>query len=247
MKTKNKSLLLLLSLLTLCMAAQSQSWEYVNVKQYRVKDIDAFQKYMKHSFPYFNKSQRAPVVSRVAGTSESGWIYTSTYFANYDQFANYLKAWPNEWEQYSKSPGNLAQDLAANLETGVDDILWKLNKELSVIPEGYDPSKTPWRKIYMITIKPGMMPEYVATWKKIIELNKILGTSFAIFVLNAVHGAPNNTLLISQPAESASAHYTAVSNRQKARQANPEITSLYKKISSLSSSTVIDHVTAIPY
>lgn len=244
---KTKSFLLFLGMLIFAASVYAQSWEFVNLRQFRVKDVEAFQKFVKHAYPHFNKGKLAPAVDRLAATSESGRVYTATYFANLDQYNTYAKEWANEWALYSKSPGNLVQEFTSNLDTGIDEVLWKLNKEMTVRPEGFDPTKNPWRKLLFITIKPGKEEEYLATWLKIKEMHKTLGISYAIFVFTVSHGAPGNTLFVSIPAENALAHYTATANRSKIVQGNPEFTALYKKLKSLASHVLIDQITTIPY
>lgn len=242
MKTAATCLLLLVSL-----TAMAQTWEYINLRQFRVKDTDVLKAFVKHAYPYFNKNTRIPVVNRTAATGESGRIYAVTYFANLDQFNTFLKERSANWDDYAKSPGNLAQSQIDNGEGGVDDVLWKLDKDMSTVPAGFDASKMPWRKLFFITVKAGMMPEFIATRKKIIEADKKLGLDYPVYYLTASYGAPTNMVLISVPAANAMEFYTAAAARTKTREANAEVQALWKKFRTLSSNTLIDQVTMIPY
>ncbi len=227
--------------------AAAQTWEYVNLRQFRVKDTDALKAFVKHAYPYFNKSTRIPVVNRVAATGESGRIYTATYFANMDQYFTFMKERSNNWDDYAKSPGNLAQSQIENTDGGTDDVLWKLDKDMSNIPAGVDPSKLPWRKLLFVTVKSGMMADFVATRKKIIEADKKLGLDFPVYFMTVAYGAPSNMVLISIPAANAVEFYTAAAARTKAREANAEVQALWKKLASMGSNSLIDQITMIPY
>lgn len=239
---------ILLCILGLCSTAvMAQNWEYINLRQYRAKDDDAVQAFVKHAYPYFAKSKRVPAVNRLAASSESGRYYAVTFFADYDQFITFLKERGNDWDEYSKSPGNLAKSITDNVEGGVDDVLWKLERDQSSTPAGTDPSKMMWRKLHFVTVRAGMMVDFLASWKKVMELEKMAGIAFPVYVLTAVYGAPNNMVLVSLPAANAAEYYTALATRQKMRQGNPEIAALRKKIGSMSSGSLIDQLTMIPY
>jgi hypothetical protein len=118
---------------------------------------------------------------------------------------------------------------------------------MSNTPAGVDVSKMPWRKLFFITIKTGMMAEFIATRKKIIEADKKLGLDYPVYYLTASYGAPTNMVLISVPAANAMEFYTAAAARTKTREANAEVQALWNKFRTLSSNTLIDQVTMIPY
>ncbi len=225
----------------------AQAWEYVNLRQYRAKDNDLVQAFVKHAYPFFNKSKRVTAVNRISATGESGRIYAATYFATYDQFSTFLKERGNDWDEYSKTPGNFAQAQADNVEGATDDVLWKLEKDQSNIPAGFDPSKVAWRKLLFLTVKSGMMPEYLATYKKVIEAEKKAGINYPFYLFTVAYGAPSTTVLVSLPAANPLEYYTALAARQKLREANPEITAMRKKLGAMTSNTLIDQITMIPY
>lgn len=225
----------------------AQNFEYINLRQFRNKSNDDFAAFVKHAYPYFNKSAKIPAMNRLAGTGESGRSYSATYFANYDQFTSWAKEFGNVFEEYSKTPGNMAQKQMDNVEGGIDDVLWQVNKDMSNAPAGIDVSKMNWRKLFFVTVKSGMMDEFVATRKKLIEADKKLGISYPVLYLTAAYGAPSNLVLISVPAANAQEFYTAAAARVKLRDASPEATELWKKFRTLSSNTLIDQVTMIPY
>lgn len=245
MITKSKIIFLLLFLA--CYSAMAQPWEYVNLRQYRVKDMDVLTAFVKHAYPFFNQNKRVATAGRFASSGESGRIYSATYFTSMDQFSNFLKERGNVWDEYSKSTGSLAQSQDDNTDGGVADVLWHLNKELSSIPTGYDGTKMMWRKLNFVTVKSGMMAEYVAMMKKVIEAEKKAGLNYTALIFDVVYGAPTNTLLLSLPSTSAIEYYTALAARQKVREANPEILVMRRKMSAMTSNTLIDQVTTIQY
>lgn len=247
MKDVRKSLFTLCLALIACTAAVAQSWEYVNLRQFRVKDPDAFKAFVKHAYPFFNKNTRMPVVNRAAATGESGRMYAVTYFATLDQFNTFLKERGNNWDEYAKSPGNLAQSQIDNSDGGVDDVLWKLDKDMSNVPAGVDVSKLPWRKLYFLTVKPGMMDDFIAARKQIKEADKKLGIDYTVLYMTVAYGAPTNMVLISLPATNAVEFYTAAAARAKAREGNAEWQALWKKFGGMSSNALIDQTTMIPY
>lgn len=245
MKTKSKIVLSLL--LLICTASMAQTWEYVNLRQYRVKDMDVLTAFVKNAYPYFNQNSRVTTAGRFAASGESGRIYAATYFTTMDQFTNFLKERNNVWDEYAKSAGNLAQSQIDNTDGGTVDVLWHLNKDLSNIPTGYDGSKMTWRKLHFVTIKPGMMNEYEALMKKVLEAEKKAGIIYTELIFNVVYGAPSNTLLLSLPTSNALDYYTGLAARQKIREANPEIVTMRKKLVSMTSNTLLDQITSIQY
>lgn len=246
MITKSKTILLLLLLLA-CAASSAQTWEYVNVRQYRSKDLDVTKAFVKSAYPFFNQSKLAPTVGRFAASGESGRIYAVTYLTTMDQFSTWVKERGNIFEEYSKSPGNLAKSMGDNMEGGVDDVLWHFNKDLSNVPAGYDGSKMLWRKLNFITVKSGMMDEYIALMKQLNEAEKKAGITFTVLVFDVAYGAPTNTLLLSLPAVSALEYYTGLAARLKIREANPELLAMRRKAAAMTTNTLIDQVTTIPY
>ena len=245
MITKSKTILLLL--LLVCSASMAQTWEYVNLRQYRVKDMDVLKAFVKNAYPFFNQSKRAPTVGRFAASGESGRIYAATYLTTMDQFSMLVKERGNDFEEYSKSPGNLAKSMGENVDGGTDDVLWHYNKDLSNIPAGYDGTKMLWRKLNFVTVKSGMMDDYIALMKQLNEAEKKAGISYTVLVFEVAYGAPSNTLLISLPAANAVEYYTGLAARLKIREANPELLVMRRKAASMTTNTLIDQVTTIPY
>ena len=242
-RSKNFLILLLLT----CSTAVAQNWEYVNLRQYRVKDMDVLNAFVKHAYPYLNQSKSLPTAGRFAASSESGRIYSAVYLTSMDQFANFIKERDKVLEEYGKTPGNLRQAMNANIDGGIDDVLWHYEKDLSNMPAGYDGSKMLWRKLNFVTVKSGMMEEYVATMKKVIEAEKKAGLNYTYLMFSVAYGAPTNTILISYPSTSQIDYYTALAARQKIREANPEILTLRRKATAMTSNTLIDQTTTIQY
>ena len=114
MIAKSKTILFLL--LLACTASMAQTWEYVNLRQYRIKDMDVMKAFVKSAYPFFNQSKRAPTVGRFAASGESGRIYAVTYFTTMDQFSTWVKERGNDFEEYSKTPGNLAKSMGDNIK-----------------------------------------------------------------------------------------------------------------------------------
>ncbi len=237
----------LLFFLLLSSATMAQGWEYVNLRQYRVKDMDAFTAYVKSAYPFFNQYKPIATAGRFVASGESGRIYGATYFTSMDQFTTFLKGRRSMWDEYSKSPGNLAKSLEENTDGGVADVLWQVEKEASLIPAGYDGSKMTWRKLNFVTVKAGMMDDYLALLKKVLEAETKAGITYTALVFSVVYGAPTNTLLLSLPSTSALDYYTALAARQKARQANPEILAMRRKMTAMTTNTLIDQTTIIAY
>lgn len=225
----------------------AQTWEYVNLRQYRVKDMDVMTAFVKSAYPFFSQSKRVPTAGRFAASGESGRMYAVAYFTNMDQFSNFLKERGNDWDDYSKTSGNLAKSQMDNIEGGVDDVLWHFQKDLSNIPAGYDGSKMLWRKLNFVTVKSGMMNDYIALMKQLMEAEKKAGITYTVLVLEVAYGAPSNTLLLSLPSASALDYYTGLAARQKIREANPELLVLRRKAAAMTSNTLVDQVTTIPY
>ncbi len=243
-----KSIPILLGLLLLgCSCMLAQNFDYVNLRQYRVKSSDDLTAFVKHAYPYFNKSTQIPAVNRLVGNGESGRVYAATYFANLDQFTAFIEEFSTVFEEYSKTPGNLGQKMLDNIEGGIDDVLWKVDKEMSNIPANADVTKMPWRKVYFITVKTGMMAEFNATRKKMMEADKKMGIDYPALYMTVTYGAPNNMVMISLPATNALDFYTAAAARTKTREANAEYQALRKKFASMGSNTLIDQLTMIPY
>ncbi len=247
MNPLRKSLVAFCLLLFAGVPALAQAWEYVNLRQLRVKDTDVFKTYVKHAFPYLNKNGKVLAVNRAAATGESGRMYVATYFASMDNVTTFLKERRNDWDEYMKSPGNLAQSQIDNSDGGADDVLWKLDKDMSNTPAGVDISKMAWRKLIFVTVKPGMMDAFIATRKQIKEADKKLGLDYPILYMTASYGAPANLVLISIPAANAVEFYTAAAARAKAREANPDVQALWKKWGTMGSNALIDQITMIPY
>lgn len=244
MKAKTKPLVFLLFI---CTTSMAQSWEYVNLRQYRVKDDDVLTAFVKHAYPWFNKSKRIPAVNRAVATGESGRVYGATYFSSMDQFTTFIKEWPNDWAEYAKSPGSQAQNLSDNMEGGVDDVLWHLDKDMTNVPAGVDVSKMAWRKLHFITVKSGMMADFSATRKQILEAEKKVGIDYPVLVMTVAFGAPTNMVLFSSPAANAADYYTAQAARAKIRSTHPEIIALWKKLGTMGSNALIDQITMVPY
>ncbi len=243
-----KSIPILVGLLLFsCSSLLAQNFDYVNLRQYRVKNQDDLAAFVKHAYPYFNKSTQIPAVNRLVGNGESGRVYAATYFANLDQFTAFIEEFSTVFEEYSKTPDNLGQKMLDNIEGGIDDVLWKVDKEMSSIPANSDVTKLPWRKVYFITVKTGMMAEFTATRKKIMEADKKMGISYPALYMTVTYGAPNNMVMISLPATNAVDFYTAAAARARTREANAEYQALRKKFGSLSSNALIDQLTIIPY
>src|SRR5258706_4491495 len=104
-----------------------------------------------------------------------------------------------------------------NIEGGIDDVLWHFNKDLSNIPVGYDGTKMLWRKLNFVTVKSGMMDDYIALMKQLNEAEKKAGIAYTVLVFEVAYGAPSNTLLISLPTASALEYYTGLAARLKIR------------------------------
>lgn len=242
-----KSLLPFLFLLLAAVPAVSQAWEYVNLRQLRVKDTDVFKAYVKHAFPYLNKNGKVAAVNRAAATGESGRMYVATYFASMDQVPTFLKERRNDWDAYMKTPGNLGQSQIDNSDGGADDVLWKLDKDMSNTPAGVDISKLAWRKLVFVTVKPGMMEAFIALRKQMKEADMKLGLDYPVLYMTVAYGAPANLVLISIPAANAVEFYTAAAARAKVREANPDVQALWKKWGTMGSNALIDQLTMIPY
>ncbi len=242
------SIPVVLSLILLgCTSMLAQTFDYINLRQYRVKSQDDLAAFVKHAYPYFNKSTQIPAVTRLVSNGESGRVYAATYFANLDQFSAFIEEFNSVFEEYAKTPGNLGQKMLDNVEGGIDDVLWKVDKALSNLPASLDVSKMPWRKVYFITVKNGMMAEFTATRKKMMEADKKMGIDYPSTFLTVTYGAPNNMVMISLPATNALEFYTAAAARTKTREGNAEYQALRKKYASLSTNTLIDQLTMIPY
>lgn len=247
MNPLKKSLLPFFLLLLAGIPAVAQAWEYVNLRQLRVKDPDVFKAYVMHAFPYLNKNGKVAAVNRAAATGESGRMYVATYFASIDQVTIFIKERRNDWDAYMKSPGNLGQSQIDNSDGSPDDVLWKLDKDMSNTPAGIDISKLAWRKLYFVTVKPGMMDAFIATRKQIKEADKMLGLDYPVLYMTVAYGAPTNMVLISIPAANALEFYTAAAARAKAREGNPDVQALWKKWGAMGSNALIDQITMIPY
>ncbi len=237
----------LLFFLLFSSATMAQGWEYVNLRQYRVKDMDAFTAYVNSAYPFFNQYKPIATAGRFVASGESGRIYGATYFTSMDQFTIFLKGRKSMWDEYSKSPGNLAKSLEENTDGGVADVLWQVDKEVSLIPAGYDGSKMTWRKLNFVTVKAGMMDDYLALLKKVLEAETKAGITYTALVFSVVYGTPTNTLLLSLPSTSAIDYYTALAARQKVREANPEILAMRRKMTAMTTNTLIDQLTTITY
>lgn len=118
---------------------------------------------------------------------------------------------------------------------------------MSNIPAGYDGTKMMWRKINFVTVKSGMMEDYIATMKKVIEAEKKAGLNYTYLMFTVAYGAPDNMIMLSYPAASSLDYYTALTARQKIREANPEIGALRRKATSMTTNTLVDQLTTIPY
>ncbi|MBY0433490.1 MAG: hypothetical protein K2U26_05215 [Cyclobacteriaceae bacterium] len=92
-----------------------------------------------------------------------------------------------------------------------------------------------------------MMAEYMAAMKQVMEAEKKAGLNYTVLVFTAVYGAPNNTVLLSLPATSSLDYYAGLAARQKVREANPELLALRRKAAAMTTNTLIDQVTTIPY
>jgi hypothetical protein len=243
-----KSHLLFVLLVLACTTAVAQmNWEYVNLRQYRVKDMEVLRSFIKTAYPFMNQAKSMPTAGRFAAAGESGRIYAATYLTDLNQFTNLVKERNKVLEEYGKSPGNVGEAMTATIDGPLDDVLWHYEKDMSNIPAGYEGSKMLWRKLYFITVKAGMMNEYMETMKKVMEMEKKAGINFTYLTFTVTYGAPNNTLLVSYPAANALEYYTALADRQKVREANPEIQALLRKATAMTSNTLIDHVTTITY
>lgn len=244
MKTRLFNVVLLL---LLCTSVMAQSWEYVNLRQYRVKDMDVLTSFVKSAYPFMNQSKTMPTAGRFVANGESGRIYAAVYLTSLDQFSTFMKERGNVLAEYSKTPGNVSQAMGANIEGGLDDVLWHWEKDMSNIPAGYDGPKMLWRKLNFITVKSGMMDEYMATMKKVQEAEKKAGLNYTYLMFTATYGAPNTMVMISYPATSSLDYYTALAGRQKIREANPEIGALRRKANAMTTNTLVDQVTTIQY
>ena len=243
---KSNSLLLLMVLT--CTSAMAQlNWEYVNLRQYRVKDMEVLKSFIKTAYPYMNQAKSMPTAGRFAGSGESGRIYVAVYLTSLDQFANFVKERGKVLQEYAKTPGNVAEAMTANLDGGLDDVLWHWEKEISNIPTGYDGSKMLWRKLNFVTVKSGMVNDFLAAMKQLMEAEKKAGLNYTFLLFTAAYGAPDNTVLISYPAASSLEYYTALAARQKIREANPELIALRRKAMAMTTNTLIDQVSTIPY
>ena len=85
---------------------------------------------------------------------------------------------------------------------------------MSNIPAGYDGTKMMWRKINFVTVKSGMMEDYIATMKKVIEAEKKAGLNYTYLMFTVAYGAPDNMIMLSYPAASSLDYYTALTARQ---------------------------------
>lgn len=243
---KSNSVLLLIMLV--CTSAMAQmNWEYVNLRQYRVKDMDVLKTFVKSAYPFMNQAKSAPTAGRFVASGESGRIYAAVYLTNLDQFANYIKERDKVLQEYAKTPGNTAEAMTANIDGGLSDALWHWEKDKSSVPADYDGSKMLWRKLNFVTVKSGMMDQYLATMKQVMEAEKKAGLNYTFLMFRATYGAPSNMIMISLPAASSFEYYTALAARQKIREANPEILALRSKATAMTTNTLIDQVTTIPY
>jgi hypothetical protein len=239
--------LLLLMMLACTSAIAQMNWEYVNLRQYRVKDMEVLRSFVKSAYPFMNQAKSMPTAGRFIGAGESGRIYAAVYLTNLDQFANFMKERSNVLQEYGKTPGNVSKEMGANIEGGLDDILWHWEKEVSNIPANYEGAKMLWRKLNFVTVKSGMMNEFLAATKALMEAEKKAGINHTALMFRAAYGAPDNMVLISYPAASSLEYYTALAARQKIREANPELVALRRKAMAMTSNVLIDQVTTIPY
>lgn len=230
-----------------CTCAMAQTWEYVNLRQYRVKDVDVLTSFVKSAFPFMNQSKTMPTAGRFAATSESGRVYSAVYLTSLDQFATFLKERGKVLEEYGKTPGNVGEAMGATIDGGIDDVLWHYEKDMSNVPAGYDGSKMMWRKLNFITVKSGMMQEYKETMMKVIEAEKKAGLNYTYLMFTVAYGAPTNMVMMSYPAANSLDYYTGLAARQKIREANPEIGALRRKATSMTTNTLVDQTTTIPY
>ena len=244
----NKSNSFLCLMLLACAPAVAQmNWEYVNLRQYRVKDMDVLNSFVKSAYPFMNQAKSLPTAGRFIASGESGRIYAAVYLTSLDQFANFIKERGKVLQDYAKTPGNVSEAMTANIEGGLDDVLWHWEKDMSSIPAGYDGLKMLWRKLNFVTVKSGMMDEYMATMKKVMEEEKMAGLNYTYLMFTATYGAPDNMVLISYPAASSLEYYTALAARQKVREANPQIIALRRKATAMTANTLVDQVTTVPY
>ena len=246
MLKKTIYLLLLMVITTTSLIAQL-NWEYVNLRQYRVKDMDVLKSFVKSAYPFMSQAKSMPTAGRFIASGESGRIYAVVYLTNLDQFANFIKERGKVLQDYAKTPGNVSEAMMANIDGGIFDVLWHLEKDMSNIPAGYEGGKMLWRKLNFVTVKSGMMDEYIAAMKEVMEAEKKAGLNYTYLMFTATYGAPNNMVMLSLPAASALDYYTALAARQKIREANPELLALRRKANAMTTNTLIDQVTTIPY
>lgn len=244
---KKSNSLLLLMVLACSSAVAQMNWEYVNLRQYRVKDMDVLNSFVKSAYPFMNQAKSMPTAGRFIASGESGRIYAAVYLTSLDQFTNFIKERGKVLQEYAKTPGNFAEAMSANLDGGLDDVLWHWEKDMSNIPAGYDGPKMLWRKLNFVTVKSGMFDEYMATMKKVVEAEKKAGLNYTYLMFTAEYGAPDNMVMISYPAASSLEYYTALAARQKIREANPEIIALRRKASAMTTNTLVDQVTTVSY
>lgn len=243
---KSNSLLLLIVLS--CTPALAQTnWEYVNLRQYRVKDMDVLRSFVKTAYPFMNQAKSMPTAGRFVASGETGRIYAAVYLTDLDQFANFIKERGKVLQEYGKTPGNVSEAMGANIDGSLDDVLWHWEKDMSNIPAGYEGSKMLWRKLTFVTVKSGMVDDYMAAMKQLMEAEKKAGINHTALMFTSAYGAPDNMVLISYPAASALEYYTALAARQKIREANPELITMRRKATAMTANTLIDQVSTIPY
>jgi hypothetical protein len=243
-----KSNYLLMLMVLACTSAMAQlNWEYVNLRQYRVKDMDVLKSFVKSAYPFMNQAKSMPTAGRFVASGESGRIYAAVYLTNLDQFANFIKERSKVLEEYGKTPGNVAEAMGANLDGGLDDVPWHWEKDISNIPAGYEGSKMLWRKLNFVSVKSGMVDDFLAAMKQLMEAEKKAGLNYTVLMFTVAYGAPDNMVMISYPSVSSLEYYTALAARQKTREANPELIALRRKAMAMTTNTLIDQLSTIPY
>src|SRR5437868_11368967 len=140
--------------------AQKDTTVWMTSLEYRVHDESIFEKNYPTIKAWWLKTDADIEFGRIAHTSESGRVYSSTLFKGADNLGAFIARRVKNNDQFNASHPAIAKENMANTNGPVMRAIWMRVDSISFQEPGYNKDNYPFRKIVFISVLEDRIKDY---------------------------------------------------------------------------------------
>ena len=226
--------------------AQKDTTFWMTMLEYRVHDESIFQKNYPTVRSYWLKADAGIEYNRAAHTSESGRIYSLTFFQGSDNFGAFMAKRIKINDAFAVKEPAISKENMNNINGPVTRSVWMRVDSLSFYEPNYKMENYDFRKMVFISVAADKIKEFEAGTKKQAQMDAAHGIKYNYIVFRCTDGYPSNTYMIALPDKSLLDYYKNREARKAIRdKTKSDYDALNKLAGDISSVVRIDHLTRV--